>query len=144
MAPIGPDEIGEVRRSEIVHHLYQAMNRGACRDTICGQAKPMRVWLMHYDTRIKPLIERVMPGVQWDVWDAKFVRPTGNRIEATAERIVKLLDALPEECRSISVRKVKAEVNSAKLVKRPFQTARAEALERLPGWVLEGRSFVRN
>src|ERR1043166_9652269 len=73
-APVSGSQIVEVRRSENAHSLYQAMSRGSCRETVDGQAKPMRVWLIHYDKQIRDLIDEVMPGVKWETWRPKFLR----------------------------------------------------------------------
>jgi len=64
LADVPSTQITEVRRSECAHALYQAMSRGSCRETVDGQARPMRVWLMHYDKQLRDLIDKVMPGVR--------------------------------------------------------------------------------
>src|SRR5262249_25126829 len=58
LAPVSGRQISEVRRSENAHALYQAMSRGSCRGTVSGQAKPMRVWLIHYDNALPCLLDK--------------------------------------------------------------------------------------
>lgn len=84
LAPVLGTQLVEVRRSENAHALYQAMSRGSCRETVDGQAKPMRVWLIHYDKRLPDLIDKVMPGVRWETWTPKFLDPIQTKVEELA------------------------------------------------------------
>jgi len=136
-------DILEVRRSEIAHTLYQGMSRGSCRRTKNGEAFPMRVLLPYPDTKIRPLIDKVMPGLQWSEWTPKFMTAARPATERTAERIAAYLAQLPSGTLEVSIRALKAATNTDGLSNRAFQQARDAALKGSPGWSLSGRTLVR-
>jgi hypothetical protein len=61
------------------------MSRGSCRDTVDGEAKAVRVWLMHYDGKVCDLVSKIMPGVVWRSW-SPALDPTGVAAVADQRR----------------------------------------------------------
>ena len=136
-------EILEVRRSEIAHSLYQAMSRGSCRRTVHGEAVAMKAWLIHYDTSFRKLINRVMPGVVWKEWEAKYLQAKTSKIEDAARKIRGYLEGLSEEVRKVSTMKLKKEVGAKDIPSQTWKYALRSCLEETPYWTLEGRSVAR-
>jgi hypothetical protein len=138
-------DVRKVRLSEVAHSLYQAMNRGACRKTINGEAAPMRAWLTFPTDEVRELLTKVMPGIVWEAWEARHVVPKGKgtKIEATAEAIATYLKALPAETRSVSVRALKTVADIHRLSTLCWQDARDQGVALVQGWRVEGRSLVR-
>ncbi len=136
-------EILEVRRSEIAHSLYQAMSRGSCRRTVHGEAVPMKAWLIHYETSFRKLINRVMPGVVWKEWEAKYLQAKTSKIEDAARKIRGYLEGLSEEVRKVSTMKLKKEVGARDIPSQTWKLALQSCLEETPYWTLEDRSVAR-
>ena len=101
------DAIKDLLRSEVCHVIYQALSRGSCRTAYGGQAAPMRAWLIHRDDRIQRELARVMPGVQWAVWEKSGKREKTGIIAESAMRISGHLDDLPRDTQSLSSRQLK-------------------------------------
>src|SRR5207248_2659485 len=118
LADVTSTQITEVRRSECAHALYQAISRGSCRETVDGQARPMRVWLMHYDKQLRDLIDKVMPGVRWENWSPKFVDPIQTKTDELTLRILAYLRQLGWEITTVSTRAVKDVLGLADLPRR--------------------------
>ena len=101
-------QIVEVRRSENAHALYQAMSRGSCRETVDGQAKPMRVWLIHYDKQLRELIDKVMPGGEVGDLDTQVLGPDPDQDGgACRSRFLPISVSLDPEITKISTRVVR-------------------------------------
>lgn len=130
--------VGDIKRGEIASTLYQAMSRGSCRFTIDGKAKPMKVWLVHHDEKIKAELERVMPGLVWADWDIGSNREA-NKAEAIALRISDHLRSHPGD--KVSNRSIKAALGLGDTPSNTF--ARAARSVDAPGWTKQGQSFVR-
>lgn len=130
--------VADLKRGDIAGAIYQALSRGSCRYTEDGKAKPMRVWLCHYDTKIKDELERVMPGLTWADWDIGNKRDTA-KAETISLQILALLRDHPGD--RISNRAIKAALNIPAKLASTF-TLVTRTLE-VPGWRREGASFVR-
>lgn len=142
LSDVNTVDIAGVRRSEAAHVAYQALSRGSCRVIEDGEAKPMRAWLLHHDTRLMDLLSKVMPGATWKRWEAQYVATSRSKITDTAERIVSYLTGLPAEVRDISTRRLKDDAGLRDVPKRTFTCAVGEATKRAP-WSLRGRSLAR-
>jgi hypothetical protein len=135
----GRFNVGDIKRGEIAGTLYQAMSRGSCRFTIDGKAKPMKVWLVHHDERIKAELERVMPGLTWAEWDIGNNREA-TKAEAIGLRISAHLRGHPGD--RVSNRAIKT---ALALQDTPTSTfKRAIATVQAPGWDRVGASFIRS
>lgn len=125
--------VGDIKRGEIASTLYQAMSRGSCRFTLDGKAKPMKVWLVHYDDKIKAELEKVMPGLSWATWDIGDSREA-TKADATALRIAALLRDHTGD--KVSNRAIKAELGlesmPATTFKRAVRTVSAAGWSRCP------------
>ena len=142
MADVTAQDVQMVKTSEIAHSLYQAMSRGSCRVAENGEAGPMTVWLMHNDAAVKPLLERVMPGVSFAKWQPKCIEVRVTKTEETAKAIEAILSNLPLEVSKVSAKELKNVGKLSRIPDRSFREARDQALSRVP-WQLDGRSFVR-
>ena len=134
--------IADIAKSEIVHCVYQAMSRGSCRIADGEVTRPMNAWLIHKDTGIKDLIEKVMPGVQWQTWEAKHLLPKG-KIQELAKVIADYLAELPGETEKVSTTQIKRDLNLVRVPLMTFTHA-LEVVSDKPGWTLEGRSLKRD
>lgn len=141
---VGNQSIRETLDSELCHSVYQGLSRGACRIVDSGQAKPMELYLIHADLGIRKALDRVMPGVQWELWEPTFKKSAASGV--TARLALKLdgyLKGLPATCTKVSTRKLR---EALKLGDTPGSTFReaAKLMEGIfPDWIPEERSFVR-
>jgi len=144
LAPVTGSQIIEVRRSENAHALYQAMSRGSCRETVDGQAKPMRVWLIHYDKQLPRSIDKVMPGVKWETWAPKFLDPIQSKVEELALQVLAHLRHLGPEITKVSTRAVKQTLGLSDTPDRTFTRVVRQVDEADGGWSLCKRSLQRS
>ena len=133
----------QIRRSEIAHCLYQAMSRGSCRMTIDGEAKPMNVWLIHKDAEIRPLIDRVMPGVVWKTWNGIRLNSVEPIIENAAKAILAYLQERSPSVQKLSVKQLKRDLHLEAMPNSTFQLAKDAAMEGLHDWKFQDRSVIR-
>jgi hypothetical protein len=143
LANVTSTQLVEVRRSENAHALYQAMSRGSCRETVDGQAKPMRVWLIHYDKKLPALIDKVMPGVRWETWTPKFVDPIQTKVEELTLQVLAYLRHLGPEITKVSTRVLKEALGLTDMPPRTFTRAVRRVSDAEAGWCLFGRSLQR-
>ena len=144
LAPVPGSQIVEVRRSENVHALYQAMSRGSCRETVDGQAKPMRVWLIHYDKQLPDLIDTVMPGVRWETWTPKFLDPIQTKVEELTLQVLAYLRHLGPEITKVSTRVLKTALGLSDIPDRTFTRVVRQVDDADVGWSLYRRSLQRS
>lgn len=91
-----------LERSMIAGEVMQAMNRGCMRLTDAeGKAHPMTAHIIAMDN-LQPLLEKAMPGLQWQT--AAVKEPT--RTDEAAMLIVEYLTALPQNTPSVSTRRL--------------------------------------
>ena len=107
-----------------------------------GYAKPMTAHLIHRDDRIKKVLEKVMPGAKWQVWESEHFGASSGIIAKLAVKIEEHLKGLPAETEKVSGRALKKALGVVNLPTKTVQLARDRALEGLP-WVVDGRSLVR-
>ena len=119
------------------------MSRGSCRETVDGQARPMRVWLMHYDKQLRDLIDQVMPGVRWEAWTPKFVDPIQTKTDELVLQVLAYLRHLGPEITKVSTRVVKEALGLADTQSRTFTRAVQRVSEADAGWCLCARSLQR-
>src|SRR3546814_7301025 len=62
-------DLYDIKKSEIAHSVYQAINRSAARFIVDGRAKPANIWLMHYDPELEDILRIAMPDVEWCEWE---------------------------------------------------------------------------
>ena len=137
---IESDLLLEVMDSEVTHCLYQAMSRGSCRIILGRVTKPMHVWLIHPNTRIKPLLEKVMPGIRWVPWRPQHYKHR-HRQEQIAFAIYDYLEKYEGE--RISTGKLRKELNLQNVSKRTWYHGLRIFLEMTDKWDLKERSLVR-
>jgi len=144
LVKVSGSQLVEVRRSECAHALYQAMSRGSCRETVDGQARPMRVWLIHYDKQLRDLIDKVMPGVRWETWAPKFVDPIQTKTDELVLQVLAYLRHLGPEVKKVSTRVIKDAVGVTDTLSRTFSRAVQRVSDADAGWYLCGRSLQRD
>ena len=159
-------EVSQADLGEVLHSIYQALNRGTCRNTINGQAAPMTGWIMHRNTNIQEPLSRIMPGIRWGRWKPNHFTEDEAKEGAIEKATQAIVDYLaPSETRNapierspygdsagfakISFRQLRKNLNMANgqsqaVADRTWTVARQSADERLQGiWRIEGASYVR-
>lgn len=143
-----------VEHSELASNILQAANRGCCRlTTFDGMAMPMTIHLLTKEKQLQPLLEKAMPGLQWETVALRgdaLAQPS-TRTQQLARQIVDYVSALPVQSQKISLKAIYAATSTA-LAK----DAKAEAMNgallmlhlRALGsggtpWVKSGLSLVR-
>ena len=130
--------------SELAHLIYQGASRGACRTIIEGQAKPMKLYLIHRGLAIRPILNKVMKGAKWNLWEPVHgpSRSSGV-IDLLCLRIVEYLDSMSPGTTSISTRKLKEGMKLEEETVSQTFTKAIQQVDALSGlWRLEGRSMV--
>ncbi len=139
-AEINSKELQRIENSEICHCLYQAMSRGSCRIIENGYARPMTVWLIHKYGNIRPIINEVMPSVQWSDWKPVFV-VSKTKVKLLTDKVMHFLKDLPNDITAISIKKIKRGLEIPSSLNRTFSRALRKAV--VDGWVMHGRSLIR-
>lgn len=140
---ITPSLVQEVRRSEIVHSLYQAMGRGSARGTTNGEAHPMRVWLTHADEGIRDPLSFVMPGVVWKTRTGRHLGGQDTKTGLLAEAILRHLRGLPVEVGKVYTAKVHAAIRQHQRTTPDTWKAAVQKATSCGEWIIIGKSFVR-
>lgn len=143
LSEISPGLVQEVRRSEIVHGLYQAMGRGSARGTANGEAHAMRVWLTHADELIREPLSFVMPGVVWKTRVGRFQKGGDRKTAQLAEAIIRTLRTLPEDVAKIYTAKVHGAIKQQQKTTPDTWKAAVQRVCEAGEWSIEGKSFVR-
>jgi hypothetical protein len=131
--------VTDIKRGEIASALYQALSRGSCRYTVNGAAKPMKVWLLHHDPKIKDELNKVMPGLTWQEWEGGKVQDTSKADNLSMQ--------IAAHLRSYAGDKVSCRSIKSALAVKPAMAAtftRATRSLSVPGWERKGASFVRS
>lgn len=144
LSKITPSLVQEVRRSEIVHALYQAMGRGSARGTTNGEAHSMTVWLTHADEGIRDPLSFVMPGVIWQHRSGRHLKAPESKTGQVAEAILRHLRALPPSASKVYTAKVHEIIRQQhKTSKDIWKAAVQKVAETSPEWSIVGKSFAR-
>lgn len=108
-SPTSHELVTQVIKSEVAHCVYQAASRGSCRRVDQGRAKPMRLWLIHYDPDLRETLEPVMPGARWSCLEPRFLKRSslGQLGRELRGRILEALHGLSEEVLKVSIRALK-------------------------------------
>ena len=143
LAGISNGQIREVITSEMVHSLYQGMCRGSCRVINGTETKSMKVWLIH-KYNIRPLIERVMPGIRWSNWSSRYLDTMGKfKAAELATTIYNYIKTHLVGKTQISVSQLKKDTHLSHVPRRTFTRALALALEGTE-WMQKGRSIFQS
>lgn len=116
------------------------MSRGSCRIIENGYARPMTVWLIHKYGNIRPIINEVMPSVQWSDWKPVFV-VSKTKVKLLTDKVMHFLKDLPNDITAISIKKIKRGLEIPSSLNRTFSRALRKAV--VDGWVMHGRSLIR-
>lgn len=143
--PVEASEIKAAEQGEICHLIYQAASRGACRLTDQNKARPMKLYLMHRNAEVRYELAKVMPGVQWSIWEPRFVpRTSESQEQKLALAILEYLEGLPGHINEVSTTGMKKDLNlTDPKLKRTFSRAVSTVDQSPNGWTLDGRSFRR-
>jgi hypothetical protein len=144
-SPLLASELRRLVFSECAHSIYQAINRACMRqvDAIEGvaQAKACNVYLWHRDSDIQRRLTPVLQGTpEWIPWREVGEEMNSQDVSRHIAAHLNMLEKSGE--RSISLRKLKAEVAPAAL-HTCWQMARDSALKVCSSWTIDGRSLVR-
>lgn len=136
-------QVREHRTSEIAHSLYQAISRGSCRVVDNGEAMPMNVYLIHKDLSIRPLLNKVMPGVSWHLWEPKFSGANETQATKAALQILEYLGNLDQTIGKVSNRNLKTALGLTEMPSNTFTRATTLAGELGGEWLKDGHNMVR-
>lgn len=132
---LSDDDLEAHLLAEKAHVVFQGANRGSCRQIDGHQAHPMTVWLPVPDDRMRPLLEKVMPGVRWEPFESASLGKL-TKVDKIALRIADYLRGLPASVKWLaSVELAKA---VPELAAEGHATVRSKAIARgaeLAGWV---------
>jgi len=145
------DEVSQVHLTEVATLIHQAAGRGSMRIIRDGKASPMRLWFMHWNSKVKKYIRQVLPGVRISRWKSQYVDPMSAIIDDAAEKIVAALHSLPEEQDSISLKALKAlagygpvEEGLKPIAPQTWRDARDAAIDYLDdAWYVDGGQMKR-
>ncbi len=143
LSPVAVKDIEDVKRSEVVHSLYQAISRAACRVVDNGLARPTTIYLAHHDEEVLELLSEHMPGLQVRPWQTQHLKTaTPPKVNHVADKIVAHLNALPASVNEVSVKVLKKALELEESGADTFTRARNRATKVAP-WGVKGRSLVR-
>lgn len=140
-------DVNNADLGEVLHSIYQALNRGSCRVMEAGEAKPMTAWVMHKHRNIRDPLSRIMPGIRWQRWKPNHFPTFEGSTEDVAEKIAEHLRQLPETVSKISSRRLRSDLGMSKgqpafIADRTWTRARKMISELVP-WETQGQSLVR-
>jgi len=104
----------DLQLSEVAHCCYQAINRISCRNIEGNQAKPARVWLIHYSDNLEKKLAPVLQGATRLEWKKKYVEdtpPKPGQMTAAANTVRTYLTGLPETVENVTSRSVRKAVD---------------------------------
>ena len=131
-------DVADIKRGDIAGSLYQALSRGSCRFTTNGKARPMKVWLTHWDSLIKGELQRLMPGLTWAAWQVGAVRVPSK----AAEIALRITDHLRDhQGDKVSNRAIKSALGLGDISTSTFKRAIGDVAA--PGWTRLASSFAR-
>lgn len=137
------ETVAEVLLSEIFHALLQAAGRGACRDTLDGQCRPMALDWIGIEDFPEQWWRDALPGCQLTAWEPLVL--TRRVREADAVKAMRaFLERQPPSVDCVSCKTLKLGAGLAAMRPDTFSKHRNTLLAQgLKGWRYEGRSFVR-
>jgi len=135
-------EIKRIHDTELAHLAFQALSRGSCRAIENGYAKPMKAWIIHSDTAIKTILESVMTGVEWEIWEPVDSDNKGI-IARTTLKILAYISNQPQGRDKVSTSVMRKELDLAKLASTTWTKALSSAMSKTRSWKLIDRSVVR-
>ncbi len=136
------DEIGRVETSEVAHRVLQAMSRGQMRRVDDHQAEPMTAWLPMRDERIRPILERILPGLVWRRCNSVALA-TGRLADALADDVREYLAKLPASAKRISCKRIKLALPQLRTVSRDVAAEAIRMGAANAAWRVNGRTAER-
>jgi hypothetical protein len=135
-------DIKRIHDTELAHLAFQALSRGSCRAINNGYANPMKAWIIHSDISIKTILESVMTGVKWEIWDEIDSDNKGVIARATLN-ILAYLDNQSSDRPKVSTSVMRKELNLSSLASSTWTKALNSAMTKTKSWSLKDRSVVR-
>lgn len=134
--------IKEVERTEMFHSLMQAIGRGSCRETVDGEARPMRAAFIGKES-FDDLFRETLPGVRLEEWRSEYLKEEDGLIHRSSITLKATLDKLPADQLKVSSTALKREAGLNGVAKQTFTLALTKALRDSGEWVRGLRSVVR-
>lgn len=131
----------EIERTEMFHCLLQACGRGSERETIEGEAKPMKASFIAQED-FSDLFELAMPGATIEEWVSPHF-PKDGIVESAVVRINEALKRISPKSDEVAVRILKVNSDSSEVNRRTFNKAINIVGQTNKLWRRERRSFVR-
>lgn len=138
---LSQESLLRIRLSEQVHLIYQAVSRGHSRRTCNGRAGGMHAYFFHGQVEsLKEGLDKIMPGAQWTAYRPKHMKNGQTFSQEQAFRLQDALNRVPVD--RIATRRLKRE-HFSDLTRNQWRETVRTAKDRLVGWKLVDRSFVR-
>jgi hypothetical protein len=150
---LGKQLLKQVALTEKAYIFHQGLFRSQCRfiDKVNTEGKPTakaaNIWMIYRDEMqaepMRNILRKVMPGVRWEEWKPVHYKDS-SKLNGLGEKIVDWLNQQPDLER-ISTKKLKQEMALQDIPKDSFTKA-VKRIDTEPrtGWILEGRSLVRD
>lgn len=135
-------KIKSIHNSELAHLAFQALSRGSCRAIDNGYARPMKAWIIHSDISIKTILELVMTGVKWEIWEEVESDNKGVIARATL-KILAYLDNQSHDRPKVSTSVMRKELDLTSLASTTWTKALGSAMSKTKSWKVIDRSVVR-
>ena len=147
-APMTGEDVNKADLGEVLHVIYQAANRGSCRNIHDGQAMPMTLWIMHKHRNIETPLKLIMPGCRWEKWKPVSFEAFESSADAVAEAIGDYLTT--EDTDKVSFRALRSALGYAKgqpgfVADKTWANGRklADDAVLFLGWKREGNCYLR-
>ena len=135
-------DIKRIHDTELAHLAFQALSRGSCRALNNGYANPMKAWIIHSDISIMTILESVMTGVKWEIWE-EIDSDNKGVIGRTIIKMLAYLANQSEDRLKVSTSVMKKELELTKLADSTWTKALTSAISKTKNWKLLGRSVTR-
>ncbi|MEJ1389751.1 MAG: hypothetical protein RPU34_02475 [Candidatus Sedimenticola sp. (ex Thyasira tokunagai)] len=138
-------ELESLLLHEQAHCVYQAMSRGACRNTVEGKALPMKAYLFHTKLpEIQKALGHVMSGVQWKKYTPVYMKDGISKTDQLAMEMDKILIEYGDRGSSSTQLKKELEKRRGETIGSSIFRKAGDKLVNQPfGWERVGRSFGR-
>lgn len=131
------EDVEAAKLSETIHTLFQGINRGACRRTENGEAKPMHFYVMHPNPAVRRELSKALPGMTWNGW-------VNSPLEwEVAEKLATYFGTVPTEAPDVTCRAAYKAAGVDGYDDSTRARGRELFLAEHPEWRLGGQRIVR-
>lgn len=102
----------------------------------------MKAWIIHSDISLMTILESVMTGVKWDLWN-EIDSDNKGIIGRTTIKMLAYLGNQSEDRLKVSTSVMKKELELTNLADSTWTKALNSAINKTKYWKLSGRSVIR-